>query len=335
MTSHFYIKRFAAGLIQIVLITALTWFIFFVVASMTGANPANRYAGKAASAEQVERVAHQLGTDQSYIVQYARHMWRLLQGDFGYSFQQGLPVMDIILPAAATTASLVLGAAVIWLLVAIPVGVIGALRPRSHVDRALLVLVLLGMSMPVFWLAPAISHYLGYEPTQGRVLGVDIGHSVSLFPIDGYVDFRDDPIGWAHHLFLPWITLAIGFAAIYARYVRALTIEQLSEDYTRTARAKGASESRILRRHTGPNVAPTIVTLLALDIGAALGGAVFVEAVFNLPGLGFVALSSIQNFDYPLTVGVITFAALVAVLANTVADVVQAALDPRVRLQGR
>ena len=334
MTGQFYVRRLAAGAIQIVLITALTWFIFFVVASLTGANPANRYAGKAASAEQVERVAQQLGTNESYVVQYARHMWRLLQGDFGYSYQQGLPVMEIVLPAAATTASLVLGAAVIWLTVAVAVGVIAALRPRSHVDRVLLVLVLLGMSMPVFWLAPAVSHFLGFEPTQGRVFGIDVGHSLNLFPIDGYVNLRDDPIGWAHHLFLPWVTLAIGFAAIYARYVRALTIEQLSEDYTRTARAKGASESRILRHHTGPNVAPTIVTLLALDIGAALGGALFVEAVFNLPGLGYVALSSIQNFDYPLTVGVITFAALIAVLANTVADVVQAALDPRVRLQG-
>jgi peptide/nickel transport system permease protein len=185
----------------------------------------------------------------------------------------------------------------------------------------------------VFWIAPILSYLFAYQPTQGKLLGVPLGRSVSWLPIEGYVPFTSDPLEWARHLILPWIALAIGFAALYARFVRAFVLEQLSEEYVKTARAKGAGEWRIIRRHIGRLVAPAIIVLLGLDVGVALGGALFVEQVFGLPGLGYVGLSSIENLDYALTVGVITFAALVAVAANATADLIQAMLDPRVRAQ--
>jgi peptide/nickel transport system permease protein len=330
----FTVKRVGAGLVQILAITFLTWALFYLVAAHTGANPAERIAGKAASRAQIARVAHELGTDRPLYQQYGLYVWKLARGDFGYSYQQRRPVSDIVFPAAKTTASLVFGAMVVWLLLAIPVGLAGALKPRSLLDRTLMVLILLGLSTPVFWVAPMLSYFLGFQPTQGKLFGIGLPHPVTLFPIDGYVNLTSNPAGWAYHLILPWFAFALGFAAIYARMIRGVVGEQLSEDYVRTAYAKGASLARVLRAHVGRNVAPLLVTMIGLDVGVALGGALFVETVFGLPGLGYVGLSSIQNLDYPLTVGTITFAAIAAVTANAIADVAHGALDPRVRDKG-
>lgn len=324
-------RRLGAALLQLLLITFITYLLFFVIASLTGASPAQRVAGRSATPERVAEVARLLGTDRPWYEQYASFLGRLVQGDFGQSYLQRRPVADIIFPAALVTASLVFGAAVWWVLLAIPVGVIGAIWPRSLADRTLTVMVQLAIAAPVFWVAPMISFLLAYQPTQGTLLGLPLGGPVSWLPIQGYVDFMDDPLEWARHLILPWLALALGFAALYARFIRAFYAEQLAEDYVLTARAKGASEFRILWLHVGRIVAPAIITLLGLDIGAVIGGALFVEATFGLPGLGYVAFSSIQLLDYPLTVGTITFAAVMAVLLNTVADLAQAVLDPRVR----
>jgi peptide/nickel transport system permease protein len=184
----------------------------------------------------------------------------------------------------------------------------------------------------VFWLAPMISYFLGYQPTQGKLAGLSVlPVGTTLFPIVGYTDLGTNPLEWAYHLVLPWITLAIGFAAVYIRFIRTLTAEQLGEDYARTAKAKGASTSRILVRHVGRNVAPTITVLLGADIATALTGVFFVETVFSIPGLGYTGLSAIENLDYPVITGVVIVAALIAVLANTVVDLLHAVLDPRLR----
>ena len=193
-------------------------------------------------------------------------------------------------------------------------------------------IAILGMSIPVFWLAPMISYFLGYQPTQGELAGLHIlPVGTSIFPIDGYVEFGTNPVQWAYHLLLPWLTLAIGFAAVYIRFIRTLTAEQLSEDYTRTARAKGASVPRIMTHHVGRNVAPTVTVLLGADIATALTGVFFVETVFAIPGLGYTGLSAIQNLDYPVITGVVIVGALIAVAANTVVDLTHAVLDPRLR----
>jgi peptide/nickel transport system permease protein len=326
------VQRLLGAVVQVLMVTLLAWLLFYVIARFTGASPAQRIAGKTASAQQIAHVAQLLGLNKPYWQQYLIFLGHLLHGNFGFSYVQMRPVSAILWPATRATASLVLGAAVVWLLVAAPVGGYGGLRPRSAGDVAGRAIAILGMSIPVFWLAPMISYFLGYQPTQGEVAGLRIlPVGTTIFPIDGYVDFGQNPLEWAYHLLLPWITLAIGFAAVYIRFIRTLTAEQLGEDYTRTAKAKGASTSRILIRHVGRNVAPTVTVLLGADIATALTGVFFVETVFSIPGLGYTGLSAIENLDYPVITGVVIVAALIAVLANTVVDLLHAVLDPRLR----
>jgi peptide/nickel transport system permease protein len=188
------------------------------------------------------------------------------------------------------------------------------------------------MSVPVFWLAPMVAFLFGFQPTQGKLLGLSIlPRGTTIFPIGGYVNLGTSPVEWAYHLILPWLTLAAGFTAIYIRYFRSLTAEQLSEDYVRTAAAKGASSTRILTRHVGRNVAPTISVLLGVDIATALGGVFFVETVFAIPGLGYVGVSAVENFDYPVITAVVIVSAVIAVIANMLVDLLHSGLDPRVR----
>ena len=330
---RFVLRRLGGGVVQVVIITFLAWMLFYVIARFTGATPALRAAGRNPSPERLAEVSHKLGTDRSYGVQYLKFLKGIFVGDFGYSFNQRRPVSDILFPAARATASVVVGGAIVWLLIAVPVGAYGALRPRSVGDVMGRTFAIFGMSVPIFWVAPMLSFLLAYQPTQGVLLGLHIlPKGTRIFPIDGYVRLGDSPGQWAHHLLLPWLAYATTFAAVYARYVRTLVIEQLGEDYVRTAEAKGMRTSRLLARHVGRNVAPILAVLLGVDIGIALGGTLFVETVFNIPGLGYTGINSIQTLDYPLVTGVITFAAVVAVAANTFVDLLHGFLDPRVRV---
>jgi peptide/nickel transport system permease protein len=326
------VQRLLGALLQVLMVTLLAWLLFYVIARFTGASPAQRIAGKNATAAQIAQVARLLGVNKPYWQQYLLFLDHLIHGNFGFSYVQERPVSAILWPATRATTSLVLGAAALWLLIAAPIGAYGGLRPRSAGDIAGRTIAILGMSIPVFWLAPMIAYFLGYQPTQGELLGLKVlPVGTTLFPILGYTPLGTNPLEWAYHLLLPWITLAIGFAAVYIRFIRTLTAEQLGEDYARTARAKGASTSRILVRHVGRNVAPTITVLLGADIATALTGVFFVETVFAIPGLGYTGLSAIENLDYPVITGVVIVAALIAVLANTVVDLLHAVLDPRLR----
>jgi peptide/nickel transport system permease protein len=326
------VNRLFGALVQVLIVTVFAWLLFYVIAKFTGASPAQRIAGKEATPQQIALVARELGLNKPYWQQYLIFLDHLVHGNFGFSYVQMRPVSQILWPATRATASLVLGAAVIWLAVAIVIGGYGGLRPRSAGDVAGRVLAILGMSVPVFWLAPVVSYFFGYQPTQGEVLGLHIlPLGTSIFPIEGYVDFGQSPEQWAYHLILPWLTLATGFAAVYIRFIRTLTAEQLGDDYARTARAKGASTGRVLVVHVGRNVAPTVTVLLGIDIATALTGVFFVETVFGIPGLGYVGLSAIENLDYPVITAVIIICALIAVVANTIVDLLHAALDPRIR----
>lgn len=324
-------RRFTAVVFQIILVTFIAYALFFLVSTATGATPEQRVAGRTATPEQVARVAEILGTDRPIYEQYLRFLGGVARGDFGYSFAYRQPVSNLLFPAAGVTAALVGLAAVIWMALAIPLGLIGALRVGSRLDRLLTALTQVGISAPVFWVAPMLVYLLAFLPSQGVLFGIDVGSSITLFPLHGYTEFAASPFEWLRHLLLPALALSIAFAAFYARFVRALVREQLGQEYVLVARAKGLSTGGVVRYHIGPVVAPALIILLGLDVGAMLGGALFVEQTFGLPGIGFLAVSSIRNLDYPMTVGAITLAALMAVLANTVADLAQAAFDPRVR----
>ncbi len=241
----FIFRRLAVAVFQLLLITLIAYFLFFVVANATGANPAQRIAGKAASPERVAEVAHILGTDLPWYEQYFRFVGNMLHGDLGYSFMLRRPVAEIIVPGVTVTASLLAGAAFLWVLMAVPVGIVGALWPRSLPDRTLTVIIQIAISAPVFWVSPMLSYWLAYQPSQGTLFGIPLGRPIMWVPIQGYTQFGANPWEWARDLLLPWIALAIGYAALYARFVRALVSEQLGEDYVLVARAKGASESRI------------------------------------------------------------------------------------------
>jgi peptide/nickel transport system permease protein len=321
---RYLIRRILWAAALFVAVTAVTDLIFFVVP----VDPARLSCGRAATPDCIARARVFLGLDDPVPQQYVRFLERLLvDHSLGRSFANRQSVNEIVGDAIPVTASLVGGGAVLWLLVSIPVGVLSALRPRSLLDRATMVVVLVGISAHPVWI--------------GLLLAYAFGYRLGVVPITGYCDFFDPidelgcggPAQWAYHLVLPWITFTMLFAALYVRFVRAYTLEALGEDYVRTARAKGAPSWIVIRSHVLRNGLLPVVTMLGLDVGIALGGSVFTEAVFNLPGLGRTLVASVQGFDLPVTAGVVVFATGAIIVANLVVDVLYAWIDPRIRLE--
>jgi peptide/nickel transport system permease protein len=226
--------------------------------------------------------------------------------------------------AAPVTASLVFGGAIVWMLIAIPIGILSALRPRSLLDRSAMVFVLIGISAHPVWIGLLLIYFVGYK--------------AGLAPLGGYCDMIDPstdcggPVEWAHSLVLPWITFATLFAALYVRMIRANVLEAMNEDYVRTARSKGAPEWLVMRSHVLRNAMLPVVTMLGMDIGLALGGAIFTETVFGLPGLGRRALQALEGFDLPAVMGIVVFATVCVIVFNLFVDLLYAVIDPRIRL---
>jgi peptide/nickel transport system permease protein len=317
----YLVRRLLWAAVLFVAVTLVAYVIFFIIP----ANPAALVAGRSPTTEDIRAAEKFLGTDQPIYVQYTRFMKRLvIDQSLGTSFATRQEVNDIVLRAAPVTASLVLGGVLIWLAIAVPIGILSALKPRSLLDRTAMTFVLIGISAHPVWIGLLLAYVFGYK--------------LGWFPITGYCDVVNPatdcggPTQWAYHLVLPWATFACVFAASYTRFIRANVMETLGEDYVRTARAKGAPEVRVLRSHVLRNAMLTIVTILGLDIGIALGGAIFTEAVFGLPGLGREAINSITNFDLPVTQGVIVFGTICIIVANLIVDLVYAWIDPRIRL---
>ncbi|HEY7707017.1 MAG TPA: ABC transporter permease [Gaiellaceae bacterium] len=335
---QYLVRRLLWAFVLFLAVTVVTFVIFYVIP----ANPAQLVAGKSATQEDIDRAEKFLGTDKPVYVQYIRFLNRLspfgrietAPGDYGgwgfkepslgTSFATRQEVNDVVFRAAPVTASLVFGGAILWMLISVPIGVFSALRPRSLLDRAAMVFVLIGISAHPVWI--------------GLILAYVFGYKLGWFPITGYCDMINPgtdcggPVDWAWHLMLPWTAFAILFAAQYVRMIRANTMETLNEDYVRTARAKGAPEGQVLRSHVLRNSLLVIVTMLGMDIALALGGAIFTESVFGLPGLGKTALESINAFDLPITMGIVVFATLAIIVFNLIVDLVYAAIDPRIRL---
>jgi len=321
--TQFLIRRFLWAIFLFICVTMITYVLFFVVP----ADPARQAAGKSATADDVERVRHQLKLDRPIYVQYGFFLKRLVfEQSLGHSFANRRDVNTMIKEAVPATTSLVIGGAILWMLIALPVGIISALRPRSLIDRTSMMFVLVGISLPVVWIGVLLQYFVGFR--------------WGVLPNAGYCDLVNPYVGatcggpwdWFTHMILPWITFAILFAANYARMIRSNTMDTLGEDYVRTARAKGAPEPIVIRRHVLRNALLPIVTMLGLDIGVALGGAVFTESIFGLPGLGQLALNSVLNFDLPTLQGVVVFATLAIIIFNLIVDLLYAVIDPRIRL---
>jgi peptide/nickel transport system permease protein len=318
MTTYI-VRRLLWVIVLLFLVSAITFVIFFALPS---ADPAQLRAGRQPNPQLVEAIRHKLGLDKSLPVQYYRYMKGLvLHFDFGYSYQNNISVKQQIFDRLPATASLAVGAAVVWLVIGISVGTISAIKRRSLFDRVAMGGALVGISAPVYWLG-LLSLYL---------FANDIG-KIKIFPGSGsYVPLSEDPTKWFTSLILPWFVLAASFAAFYARLLRGNLIEVMSEDYIRTARAKGLRERRVVLRHGIRSAITPIVTAAGLDIGILLGGAILTESVFNIPGIGRLAYDSIQQSDLPMIQGTVLLGAFFIVMMNLVVDVAYAFIDPRVR----
>jgi peptide/nickel transport system permease protein len=316
----FILRRLFYLVIVLVIITLVTYVIFFAGNSD---NLAARFAGRDAGPQQIKDAAIRLGLNHGFWYQYWHYLIGLLHGSFGLDFQAAIPINTEIGRALPVTASLVLGAAVLWLLIGIPIGIMSATHPRTIRDRAGTIFALTFLSMPTFVLGLLLLLVFYYYLTRA---------GFSWFPAAGFVPLTQSPVQWAVHLILPWFTLALVQAAVYTRLVRGSLLDVLGEDYIRTARAKGLRRRTVIYKHGVRAALTPVVTQLGIDVGTLLAGAFVTERVFGLPGLGQLALNAIENGDLPVVAAVVVLAASFIVIMNTVVDIVYALLDPRVRL---
>ena len=309
----YVVRRIAWAGVLFLAITAVTYILFFVL-------PVQKQQRVRRTEFAATDVRHELNINGPVYVEYVKFLSRTVHGNLGRSFVDRQAVTTIVKDAAPV----VFGGAFLWLLIAIPVGILSALRPRSLLDRITMTGVLIGISAHPLWIGLMLSYFLGYRL-----------HAV---PLGGYCDLINPstscggPVQWAYHMLLPWLTFTILFAALYVRMIRANVLDVLDADYVQTARAKGASPWRVLRSHVLRNALMPVVTMLGMDMGIAFGGAVFVETVFGLPGLGQTAVASLRRQDLPTIMGVVVSSTLAILTFNLIVDLVYAAVDPRVQL---
>ena len=317
--TRYVVRRLLWVAVLLLLVSFVTFLVFYALPS---GDPAQLRAGRQPNPEQVEAIRKSLGLDKPWYEQYYRYMRDLvLHFDFGRSYHTNAEVRQQLFDRIGATASLAIGAAVVWLVSGILVGMISAVRRGRLLDRLSMGAALVAISAPVYWLG-LVALFL---------LADDVG-KLKIFPGAGsYEPLAEDPWAWFTSLLLPWMVLAASFAAFYARLLRGNLLETMSEDYIRTARAKGLSERRVVFRHGLRGAITPVVTAAGLDIGILLGGAILTETVFNIPGIGRLAYDSIQNSDLPMIQGTVLLGAFFIVLANLVVDVLYAYLDPRVR----
>jgi peptide/nickel transport system permease protein len=313
--ARFIIRRIIAMILVLFAISIVTFAIFNVIPN---SDPAVRLAGRNQTPAQLEAVRHQWGFDKPLPVQYATTMKKIFTGDV-VSYSNSVNVVDEIKNGIPATFSLAIGAAILWMSVAVAVGLYTAIQAGRFADRFLTVLALIGISMPVFWVGALMAYYLGFK--------------WHIFPNGGYVPFTQDPLDWVYHLILPWTALSLLFIGVYSRVLRSNVLDTINDDYVRTARAKGLSERQVMIRHVLRNSLIPIITLWGLDFAAIIGGgAILTETVFDLQGVGQYAAESVSQLDIPPVMTIVMFAAFFVVLLNTVVDIVYAALDPRIRL---
>ena len=332
----FVIRRLLTTIFLLVVVSMITFGIFFLIPRLAGQNSAElaaQYVGRNPTMSAILQMEAKLGLNDPLVVQY----WRFLKGIvvgahfdsgpsqtycappcFGYSFRTQQPVWPQMMAALPVTISLAAGAALIWLTTGVSIGVLSALKRGTVVDRFSMAIALAGVSLPIFFTGLLSLELFSYK--------------WPLFPNDQYVAITANPLLWARNLVLPWITLAFLYAALYARLTRASMLETMSEDYIRTARAKGLPERTVIARHGLRPALTPILTIFGMDLGLLLGGAILTETTFSLPGLGQFTVLAIQNQDFPEIMGVVMLAAFFIVIANLVVDILYAVVDPRVRI---
>lgn len=318
--TRYIIRRLMYVIFVVFAVTAVAYTIFFV---MPSTDPAVAFAGRNPTPELVQEVREQLNLDEPVPVQYGLYVKRLVIGDeygwpgLGLSYNTRSPVREEIINRASVTLQIAIGGAILWLLLGVPIGVISALKQRTLADRLAMGFALVGVSVPVFWL--------------GLVMLYVFWEKLGWLPGTGYVPFSESPTDWFLHMLMPWMVLALLFAAIYARIVRGNMIDTMGEDYIRTARAKGLSERRVVTRHGLRAGISPVVTLLGIDLALLVGNTVVTETVFNMPGLGNYVLISTDSGDLPAVLAVVVLAAFAVAFLSLVSDIVYAYLDPRVR----
>jgi peptide/nickel transport system permease protein len=311
----FIFRRTIGAFIVLFAVSLITFAIFIVI---PGGDPAVRMAGKNATDENIANIRETWGFDEPFYVQYATMVEQIFNGDLvSYNTQQN--VVEEIKRGLPATISLAIGAAIIWLFFGVLVGVISAITAGRWSDRAITVLALVGISMPVFWLGILARYYLGPE-------------NAGIFPDGRYVPLTVNPAQWLYHLILPWFVLAVLFIGFYGRVLRSNFLDSMNEDYVRTAKAKGLTPWQIRIRHVLRNIMIPILTLFALDFAAVLGGgAILTETVFDLQGVGQYAARSVRSLDLPPIMAVTLLGAFFIVLFNAIIDFFYAYLDPRIR----
>jgi peptide/nickel transport system permease protein len=312
---QYVIRRLLWSVVMLLMITFIVFTIFFVLPGGGGRSVAVLMAGKNPSPRNVQNITERLGLDQPVHIQFLKYVGNALQGDLGDDYHNNIPVTEEVFSHVPATASLAIGASVVWLLIGIPIGVISALKRRSLMDRGSMLFALVGVSLPTFWL--------------GLMLVFLFDFRLNWYSVGDYARVTQDPVAWIRSLWLPWFVLAITQAAFYTRMVRGNMLEVQGEDYIRTARAKGLPERSVIRHSLRSALTP-IVTMYGLDLGILMGGAVITEAIFNIPGIGGLVVTAIQASNFPVIMGVTLVASAAVIVANLLVDILYASLDPRV-----
>lgn len=318
----YIVRRLLWATVVVLVVLLLTFAVFYL---LPAGDPALRFAGKSPTPESLALIRDRLGLDQPWYRQYGIFVKNFVTGDeygwpgLGYSFTSNVSVLSEVTERAPRTLLLILGAAIIWLVVGVSIGVLSAVKRQSAADRAAMGFVLIGISSPVFWLG-LMALFIFWKK-----LGWTGG--------TGYIPITENPTGFFSHMILPWCVLALLFAAVYARMTRNSLLDTLGEDYIRTARAKGLPERTVIFRHgLRASLAP-IITMFGMDIALLVGGAIITESVFNIQGLGWLAIDGTLNQDLPTVVGVVVVGAVAVVMMNLIVDIGYAFLDPRVRYE--
>ncbi len=315
---RFLLGRIGFGVLVLLSLSIFVFFLFFVAPG----DPARMVAGDKATEAQLVQIRENLGLDRPIHEQYASFLGKALQGDLGFSYRSQQPVTKLIVNRLPATLSLVAGGVLVWLALGIPIGIMSARHPGTLRDRLGQGFILVGLSFPTFVLGMVSIYVFYFLPRQA---------GFTLFPAGGFKPLLPNPAVWAWHLVLPWTTLALVTAAVYARLTRGQMLEVMGEDYIRTARAKGLTERRVVWKHGMRATLTPLVTQLGADVAMLLGGAIVIEQVYGLQGVGALAVQAVANQDRPIIIGVVLLGSLFIVLANIIVDIAYMLLDPRVR----